>query len=458
VRSSKADILSRVHAIPELRFDDTSLTSSSGLLLFRLLFDRLELKDRLRSCFRHLTGWHGYGHVEIFLLLVVHILLGHRRLRELEYYRDDPMVLRVLGLRRLPDVSTITRRLRTIDVEACDRQRRLTRDLVLDRLASEHLKRVTIDFDGSVCSTRRLAEGTAVGYNRKRKGARSYYPLLCTVAQTSQVFDVLHRSGNVHDSHGSRDFIAECLQAVGARLPKATIETRLDGAFFSEGTVLLLREMEAQFTISVPFLRLAALKAMIESRQRWLRIDETWSYFEATWQPKSWAHPARFLFYRQQVSTQVKEPIQLDMFTPVSHGYEYSVIVTNQSANAADVLRFHHGRGSQEGIIGEIKAAAQIDYIPSGVWAGNRLYLQAGILAHNLSRELQMATRPRDRKVEPRRPALWVFERLSTMQAKVIRRAGRLYRPEGRLVLSMSVNEAVRKDFEHALEVLRPAA
>jgi len=49
-------------------------------------------------------------------------------------------------------------------------------------------------------------EGTAVGFNRKKKGARSYYPLFCTIAQTGQVFDVYHRPGNVHDSHEARGF------------------------------------------------------------------------------------------------------------------------------------------------------------------------------------------------------------------------------------------------------------
>src|SRR5690606_5332242 len=40
----------------------------------------------------------------LVLMLVVHLLLGFRRLRERDYYRDDPLVQRVLGLRRLPDV------------------------------------------------------------------------------------------------------------------------------------------------------------------------------------------------------------------------------------------------------------------------------------------------------------------------------------------------------------------
>ena len=68
---------------------------------------------------------------------------------------------------------------------------------------------VTLDFDGSVLSTNRHAEGAAVGFNKAKKGARSYYPLFGTVAQTGQVLDLLHRSGNVHDSNGALGFITE---------------------------------------------------------------------------------------------------------------------------------------------------------------------------------------------------------------------------------------------------------
>jgi hypothetical protein len=72
-----------------------------------------------------------------------------------------------------------------IDPQAVENLRRFSRDLVLERLLAESLARVTLDFDGSVLSTSRHAEGTAVGFNKKKKGARSYYPLFCTVAQSA---------------------------------------------------------------------------------------------------------------------------------------------------------------------------------------------------------------------------------------------------------------------------------
>ena len=90
--------------------------------------------------------------------------------------------------------------------------------MVLGRVQALELRRLTLDFDGSVIGAGRSAEGTAVGFNKKKKGQRSYYPLFCTVAQTGQVFDVLHRSGNVHDSNGGEAFILLCIKQVQAAL------------------------------------------------------------------------------------------------------------------------------------------------------------------------------------------------------------------------------------------------
>jgi hypothetical protein len=106
----------------------------------------------------------------------------------MDYYRDDLMVLRLLGLKKLPDVSTVSRALATMDATGILKLRQLCREMLLTRLQALKLARLTMDFDGSVISTGRVAEGTAVGFNKKKKGQRSYYPLFCTIAQTTQVF------------------------------------------------------------------------------------------------------------------------------------------------------------------------------------------------------------------------------------------------------------------------------
>jgi hypothetical protein len=442
----------------DVRFEAQDLTSFSGLVIFQGLFGRLKLKERLWRCFRHRDGRFIYADHVIVLMLVVHLLLGFRELRDTQYYREDEMVKRLLGLRHLPEVSTISRALACADEPSVVNLRRENRGLVLERLEALQLSRVTVDFDGSVQSTRRHAEGTAVGFNKKKKGARSYYPLFCTIAQTGQVFDVHHRPGNVHDSNGAKAFMINCLEAIRAALPGVKLEVRIDSAFFSEDLVKALKAARAEFTISVPFERLTALKDKVEQRRRWRRLDEETSYFEADWKPKSWSKRYRFVFIRKRVRRQHKAPIQLDLFVPHEEGYDFKVIVTNKRQRAKHVVAFHEGRGSQEGVFAELKSHCHMDYVPVTTLHGNQIYLLAGMLAHNLGRELQMIAHPPQRKLTAKRTALWAFEKLGTLQRKLIQRAGRLLRPAGKLVLSMNSNEAVERDLLHYLDVLEVAA
>jgi hypothetical protein len=456
MKHSKTAVLGKATTALKLRFEAQALTSYSGLILFQHFFAQMGLKERFRGCFRHLKVSPIYGHHVLMMLLVVHLLLGHRRrLRDLEYYRDDEMVKRVLGLKRLPDVATLSRALASADERSVQKVREESTCIVLERLSGEKLARVTLDFDGSVQSTGRHAEGTAVGFNKKKKGERSYYPLFCTVAQTDQILDVHHRPGNVHDSNGAEDFIAQCVGRVREQLSAVTLETRIDSAFFNETITNMLDEAGVQFTISVPFERFAELKTMVEGRKRWRTIDERLSYFDMQWKPKSWNSRYRFLFIRKRVLRQNKAPIQLDLFVPREHDYEYKVIVTNKHIFPGSVVAFHEGRGSQEGIFAELKSGCQMDYVPVTTEVGNRLYRSAAILAHNLSRELQMRLSPRQRRSTPKRAALWRFRELATLRRTLIQRAGRILRPAGQLILSLDSNERLETELTGYIETLQ---
>jgi hypothetical protein len=167
------------------------------------------------------------------MLIIVHLLIGFRRLREVDYYRDDSIVLRLMGLRKLPDVSIISRALSQMEKEGVENVRQLSRSLIIEGLLREQLPRLTLDFDGSVQSTKGHAEGTAVGFNKAEKGARSYYPLFCIVAQTGQFFDVHHRPGNVHDSNGAEQFMLSCFNKTRTHLKGTFLESRMDSAFFN---------------------------------------------------------------------------------------------------------------------------------------------------------------------------------------------------------------------------------
>ena len=381
MKLSRADVRGKATLGMELRFETQDLTSYSGLILFQHFFSLIGIKERLWRCFRHLKANPIYGHHVMVMLLVVHLIIGHRRLRDLDYYRDDELVKRVLGLKRLPDVSTLSRSLSSADEHSVGKVRAESTTVVIERLVAEQFASVTLDFDGSVLSTGRHAEGTAVGFNKNKKGARSYYPLFCTVAQTDQVLDVHHRPGNVHDSNGADTFIEHCVRTVRESLPRAKIEVRIDSAFFNQGIVGRLHSLGVTFTVSVPFERFAELKEMVERRQRWRPMAGGLEYFESRWKPKSWNTRYRFLFIRKHVRRQNKFPIQLDLFQPIEYGYEFKVVVTNKKINPRKVVLFHEGRGSQEGIFAELETHCQMGYVPVKARVGNQLYMFAGIVS-----------------------------------------------------------------------------
>lgn len=457
MRQSKAQIESRVYTIPEVRFEQQRLTSFGGIIVFQALLQKLQLKARLSKCFRHCRKTVAYPMAALMLQLVVSILLGYRRLRDRDLFHDDPLVLRVLGLKCMPDVSTISRRLADVDSRAIDEVRRANRELVLRRLSKENIARITADFDGSVQTTRAHAEGTAVGFNKMRKGARSYYPLFCTVAQTAQLFDILHRPGNVHDSNGAAAFMLQCVSEIRMACPKATIETRVDSAFFNESILEKLDQQGVCFSASVPFERFPQLKQLIETCTSWKHINNKWSYAEIRWKPKCWSNHESFriIALRQRTCRQQKGPLQLDLFVPRDMDYEYKAIVANKTQTVEHLLPFHNGRGSQEGIFGEGKSCAQLDYVPSRRLVANQLYTCASMIAHNLGRELQMMVRSREPRNRPKRPSLWQFQSLRSLTQRLVRRAARITYPNGKMVLTMSGDQQIEDEISRYISALQ---
>jgi hypothetical protein len=457
MKLSRKSVRTKGSSIPELRFEDQRLTSFAGLVVIQAFFQRIAFKSKLQRCFRHLSVGKIFDRGTMFMQLVVHLLLGFRELRDASHYQDDPLVQRVLGLQSLPDVATLSRMLKEADPRSVGKLRQLLAEMVLDRLKGLALPRITLDFDGSVQSTKRRAEGTAVGFNKKKKGARSYYPLFCTVAQTGQVLNFLHRSGNVHDSNGAADFILQCVNQVRSILPGVIIEVRMDSAFFSDEIVSELNKQNVEFSISVPFERFVELKKMIEARKSWDWINDEVSYFESQWKPKKWPRRCRFVMVRTLSKKQQKGPVQLDLFEPYEYGYEFKVIVTNKELTAKALVDYHGGRGSQENVFGELKTHCQMDYIPVRKRCGNETFLLAALFAFNLIRDLQMQLEAPARTTSAKRPALWVFEKVDTLRKTILQRAGRLSRPAGTLTLTFCAGRHLKKRVLKIMHVLNTA-
>jgi hypothetical protein len=460
MRVSRKDVTSATQAIPEIRFEEQELTSFGGLVMLQALLEDLGLRSCLRAAVRHLSSSCGYCASRITLLMIVHLFIGCRRLRDLDYYRTDPLVKRVVGLNRMPNVSTVSRRLTEFDQRSVDNLRGLLRGLVAQRAIAASPRRLTLDFDGSVISTKaRGIEGTAVGYNSKSKGSRSYYPLFAVMAQTGQSFDVLHRAGNCHDSRGALDFILDCEQNLRSEGFHGILEVRLDGAHYSDATCAGLHDEGIEFSVNVPFERLPKLKGIVEDRRFWRRIDDEWSYFTWSWRPStksSRSFPC--VVYRRRVAKPRKGPIQLDLFEPIERDHEYKAVMTNKRLSAAALLRYHNGRGSQEATFAEAKTQLGLGYLPCRRQVGNQVYMLCNLIAHALGRELQMRAAPRRSNNTATRACLWALERIGTLRNRLVKRAARFIHPQGKLVLSFANCPDAEHDIRHFIQAASNAA
>ncbi len=99
-----------------------------------------------------------------------------------------------------------------------------------------------------------------------------------------------------------------------------------------------------------------------------------------------------------------------------------------------------------------------MDYVPTRRKVGNQVFTLSAMLAHNLNRELQMRCYDQERTTTEKRAPLWQFEQLGTLRRKLIQRAGRLTKPQGKLTLTMSANPTVKSELLHYLDVLKQAA
>lgn len=203
--------------------------------LFRRYFKLIGLNSRIRGAFQshHFKG--DYSVVQFILVFIALWLTGGLRLKHVQYLGCDPLVERLCGLQSLPSDRTISRWLKQFTNDSLQALIELNSEIVVEKLVELELPRITVEFDGTVLSTGDTVGWVARGYNPMNRHAKSYFPLLCHIAQTGHFIRVQNRPGNVHDGKSQALLIIkETIQRLRSQFPNAIIEARLDSAFFRE--------------------------------------------------------------------------------------------------------------------------------------------------------------------------------------------------------------------------------
>lgn len=454
MKLSKRDLRTRVKPFLPIEFTDEPLTSHAGLELFRRFAEQAGWLDRLRQIFAGRRFDTDYGSFRTTLLVVGMLLLGGSRLSHLRVLDRDPLFLRLVRLRRLPDERTLSRGLQAITGPFRDELNALLRDVAYQTFDEIGLSRVTIEFDGTVIRTGECVDGAERGFNPHHPKDPSYYPLTAHLAQTGQLLGVWNRSGNVNDAVGAAERLEALIKDVRRRLGGIPLEVRLDGAFFQRPVLEVLSASRVEYALKVPMWKWLGVRQRIAARRSWERVNSSVDAFSTRLHIATWHRTERIVVFRKRVSGETRKNFQLDLFSPDDGHYEYSMVATNKTIGVQALWAFMAGRGGHEKTLGELKQHLAFGTIPTGDWDANSAWQLLSALTHNLVRHFQVHTgavqRPRTRK----RTCAYRFLSLRTLRFTLLQLPGRIARPAGRTVLRIAASATSRhriREIETAL-------
>ncbi len=125
----------------------------------------------------------------------------------MEFFVADRVFQRVAGLICFPVQSTIIRFLRCLKVSVAREIASFNFDLLMKfRGGFKKLKSLTLDLDSHVAPVYGHQQRAGLGYNPRKKGRKSYHPLLCFIGETRDYIGGLFRSGKHHSSYNAVKF------------------------------------------------------------------------------------------------------------------------------------------------------------------------------------------------------------------------------------------------------------
>jgi len=399
-------------------FDEKHLTHFGGLVLMHRFCQQLQLRRRLQRQIELPQRNADYRAADLILALLYATIAGLRRINKTELLQYNGTFLDLLGLTRFPDQSTLRRFLQRLPIKSI-------RQLVglHDRLRSQLFSlpqtptSLIFDLDSVVLTLYGHQQGARVGYNPKKKGRRSYHPLLCFEASGQEFWHGSLRPGDTSANTGVVFFFQRCLAKVASSIARSRIRVRADSGFFGGKFIGSLENQGLSYVIVAKEYR------PIKERARAARFHKLKSGFEVAefrYQAHGWPKARRFVVMRRPIPEDPVEAKQLTLFKHRRYGY--SVFVTNLDLEPWRIWKFYQPRALIEKNIRELLYDLPLGKIPSGDWVANVAFFQLVLFAYNLVhwfRRLCLPAPYRTATVETVRTDFLV------LPARLVSRAGR---------------------------------
>src|SRR5215472_15350685 len=356
----------KVAASTPFDFGAKNLTPYGGLFPVATMLEKLDFKKLIEETLTIHRIPRVMTIYQFLLGMVLALYLGFSRLNHLRFVAQDPMLIGIVQVGKLPPQCTFWRFLTALPVTVAQQllqlQRRL-RERVWEA-ANVQLPWITLDTDTTVHTLYGKQMGARKSYNPKNKGKKSYQPILTFIAETREYIGGELRNGDRPDGKQ----IARHLAGVFAALPACVrqIFARADSGFYCWQAVEAYEKGKAQFIIVAR--KTARLLEKLH-RADWKPSPKTDAdeQCEFWYRPDDWAKPYRFVALRYQKKEKpAEEREQYQLFdTPE---YIYRVFVTNMTRPIDLLVWFYSGRAGAENLIKEANNDAGLAAHPSARW------------------------------------------------------------------------------------------
>ena len=407
-------------------FTDGSLTHFGGLVLFQRFCRGLDLRHRLQRQLRlpHRRG--DYAPADLVLALLFAVIAGLRRINKTEILQYNGTFLSLLGLEQFPDQSSLRRFLRRLTPDTIRQLARLHDQLRRVLFAAPHSPSgLVFDIDAVVLTLYGEQQGARVGYNPRKKGRRSYHPLLCFEAGRQEFWHGSLRPGDAAANTGVIHLLRRVLAKVPPTIARCRIRVRADAGYFSGKFIRGLETEALGYVVVAREYRGIKARAQVA---RFQKLRHGWEVGEFQYAPTGWKTPHRFVVVRRPKPTDPEEARQLTLFA--DRRWSYTVLVTNLPLTPWRVWRFYCPRATIEKNIRELLYDLPLGKIPSAQWLPNVAFFQLVLFAYDLAHWFKRLCLPPE----------YLHATLETLRTDLLVVPARLVRTGGRNVLQLPRN------------------
>ncbi len=355
----------------------TTVTASSGLVLFMTFARDIGLFTTLEKAFSHLKKRkRGYAVSEKILSFIQMLIKGGNRLSDIDVLRSDPGLMNILMMENFPRPNTIGDLARKFSGRDVHHLAEVVMRLASRMIRSKGLKKVVLDIDSSLISSEvKIAEKTYEGF-------RGFNPLLGILkggGMRMAAFS-LFRLGNAAPQSHNLSLLRKICGYLRTHNPGVRVSVRMDSAGYNHRVMGYCNQWGHDFVIAGD--RYECLLEIINRIEK-----QDWEDLMGGKEGEEVAEGVHFVgpekegaAYRFVVVRRRKE--QLALFPEFD--YSYRVYFTNTDWSKHRVVHFYRGRGDAENVIKEQKEGYGVENILSEDFMANAALFQMQLLAYNL--------------------------------------------------------------------------